>query len=52
MDMEAERTVIKTLLNEMHRKLTEAEQIAKAATACAGAGSISESIRVSMDGTS
>lgn len=36
-------------LGEIHRKLKEAEKIARAAHACAAAGSISESIKLSMD---
>jgi len=36
-------------LDEIHARLSEAAQIAKAAQACAQAGSISEAITVSMD---
>ena len=40
---------IKFLLAEIHAKLKDAEQIAKAAQACSEAGSTPEAIRVSMD---
>ena len=36
-------------LTEIHGRLSEATQIAKAAEACALAGSISEAVTVSMD---
>lgn len=36
-------------LDEMHSRLAEAAQIAKAAQACAQAGSLSEAVTVSMD---
>ncbi len=36
-------------LTEIHSRLSEAAQIAKAAEACASAGSIAEGISVSMD---
>ena len=36
-------------LDEMHARLSEATQIAKAAQACAQAGSLSEAVAISMD---
>ena len=36
-------------LDEMHSRLSEAARIAKAAQACAQAGSLSEAVAVSMD---
>jgi hypothetical protein len=36
-------------LTEIHSRLSEAAQIAKAAEACASAGSIAEGVSVSMD---
>ncbi|MBR1267659.1 hypothetical protein JQ629_09080 [Bradyrhizobium sp. AUGA SZCCT0222] len=36
-------------LDEVHSRLSEATQIAKAAQACARAGSLSEAVTVSMD---
>jgi len=36
-------------LDEMHTRLSEAARIAKAAQACAKAGSLSEAITISMD---
>ena len=49
MDRAIIEPAIKTLLTEIHSKLSEAARIAKAAEACASAGSISEGISVSMD---
>ena len=49
MDRAIIEPAIKTLLTEIHSKLGEAVRIAKAAEACALAGSISEAISVSMD---
>ena len=49
MDRAVIEPAIKTLLTEIHSKLSEATRIAKAAEACATAGSISEGISVSMD---
>ena len=49
MDRAIVEPAIKTLLTEIHSKLGEAVRIAKAAEACASAGSISEAISVSMD---
>jgi hypothetical protein len=40
---------IKILLTEIHSKLNEAARIAKAAEACALAGSVAEAVSVSMD---
>ncbi len=36
-------------LDEMHSRLSDAARIAKAAQACAQAGSLSEAVTVSMD---
>jgi hypothetical protein len=49
MDRSAIEPAIKILLTEIHAKLNEAARIAKAAKACALAGSISEGVSVSMD---
>ena len=49
MDRAAIQPAIKILLTEIHSKLNEAARIAKAAEACAEAGSISEGIAISMD---
>ena len=40
---------IKVFLTEIHSRLSEATRIAKAAEACASAGSVAEGVRVSMD---
>jgi hypothetical protein len=40
---------IKTCLTEIYSRLSEAAQIAKAAEACADAGSVTEAVAVSMD---
>ena len=40
---------IRIVLTEMHSKLNEAARIAKAAEACALAGSVAEGVTVSMD---
>ncbi|MDD1529810.1 hypothetical protein C7U92_06855 [Bradyrhizobium sp. WBOS7] len=48
MDPQAIAPVIKACFGEMQAKLTEAQRIAKAAQACAEAGSIEEAVRVSM----
>jgi hypothetical protein len=40
---------IRILLTEIHSRLSEAERIAKAAEACALAGSVAEGVTVSMD---
>jgi hypothetical protein len=49
--MEAEiiKPAVTACLAEIHTKLKAAEQIAKAARACAEAGGITEAIQVSMD---
>ena len=49
MDRAAIEPAIKIVLTEIHSKLNEAARIAKAAEACASAGSVSEGISVSMD---
>jgi hypothetical protein len=49
MDRATIEPAIKILLREIHSKLNEAARIAKAAEACAEAGSISEGVSVSMD---
>jgi hypothetical protein len=40
---------IKACLTEIHSRLSEAARIARAAEACASAGSVSEAVTVSMD---
>jgi hypothetical protein len=40
---------IKTCLSEIHSRLSEAARIAKAAEACAAAGSVAEGVTVSME---
>jgi hypothetical protein len=49
MDRATIEPAIKLLLSEIHAKLTEAARIAKAAEACALAGSVAEGVTVSMD---
>jgi hypothetical protein len=49
MDRTVSEQAIKTCLTEIHARLSEAAQIAKAAEACAVAGSIAEGVTVSMD---
>lgn len=49
MDHATTETVIVTCLAEIEARLGEAARIARAATACARAGSISEAVTVSMD---
>lgn len=49
MDRATIQPAIKILLTEIHCKLSEAARIAKAAEACAEAGSISEGVTISMD---
>jgi hypothetical protein len=49
MDSAVINEAIKACLGEIHSRLSEATQIAKAAEACASAGSIAEGISVSMD---
>src|SRR5216683_6951296 len=40
---------VKVCLSEIHSRLSEAARIAKAAEACASAGSVTEAVTVSMD---
>ena len=49
MDRQTIEPAIKMLLSEIHSKLKEAARIAKAAEACAAAGSVIEGVTVSMD---
>jgi hypothetical protein len=49
MDRTAIDQTIKVLLSEIHRRLDDAARIAKAAEACASAGSVAEGVSVSMD---
>jgi hypothetical protein len=49
MDRATIEPAIRLLLTEIHSKLDEAARIAKAAEACALAGSIAEGVAVSMD---
>ncbi len=49
MDCTATDQTIKLLLSEIHRRLDDAARIAKAAEACASAGSVAEGVSVSMD---
>ena len=49
MDRAVINEAIKACLTEIHSRLSEAARIAKAAEACASAGSIAEGISVSMD---
>jgi hypothetical protein len=49
MDRAVINEAIKACLSEIHSRLSEAARIAKAAEACASAGSIAEGISVSMD---
>jgi hypothetical protein len=49
MDRTATDQTIKVLLSEIHRRLDDAARIAKAAEACALAGSVVEGVSVSMD---
>jgi hypothetical protein len=49
MDTAAVNETIKLCLSEIHSRLSRATQIAKAAEACASAGSIAEAVAVSMD---
>ena len=49
MDRSATDQTIKVLLSEIHRRLDDAARIAKAAEACASAGSVAEGVSVSMD---
>jgi hypothetical protein len=49
MDRATIESAIKILLTEIHSKLGEAARIAKAAEACALAGSVAEGVAVSME---
>ena len=49
MDRTATDQTIKVLLSEIHRRLDDTARIAKAAEACALAGSVAEGVSVSMD---
>jgi hypothetical protein len=49
MDHTTLEPAITILLTEIHSKLNEAARIAKAAEACALAGSVTEGVAVSMD---
>jgi hypothetical protein len=49
MDRTATDQTIKVFLTEIHRRLDEAARIAKAAEACALAGSVGDGVSVSMD---
>jgi len=49
MDSAVINEAIKACLIEIHSRLSAAAQIAKAAEACASAGSVSEGVTVSMD---
>ena len=49
MDSAMVNEAIKACLGEIHSRLSEATRIAKAAEACASAGSVAEGVTVSMD---
>jgi hypothetical protein len=49
MDHATIEPAIKIVLTEIHSKLNEAARIAKAAEACALAGSVAEGVSVAMD---
>jgi hypothetical protein len=49
MDRATIEPAIRSVLAEIHSKLNEAARIAKAAEACALAGSVAEGVTVSMD---
>jgi hypothetical protein len=49
MDRAVIETAITIILTEIHLRLDEAARIAKAAEACAVAGSVAEGVTVSMD---
>ena len=49
MDRATIEPAIRSVLTEIHSKLNEAARIAKAAEACASAGSVAEGVTVSMD---
>jgi hypothetical protein len=49
MDLATIEPAIRILLTEIHSRLAEAARIAKAAEACAMAGSIAKGMTISMD---
>jgi hypothetical protein len=49
MDRATIEPAIKSIISEIHARLTEAVQIAKAADACAQAGGVAEGVTVSME---
>jgi hypothetical protein len=49
MDRTIINAMLKQLLSSIHARLSEAARIAKAADACAEAGSIAEGVALSMD---
>ncbi len=49
MDHATIEPALKLLLSEIHSRLNEAARIAKAAEACALAGSVADGVAVSMD---
>lgn len=49
MDRAISEQAVKLILREIHLRLGEATRIARAATACAEAGSVSEGVSISMD---
>lgn len=49
MDSAVINEAIKVCLTEIHSRLREAERIARAAEACANAGSVTEAVTISMD---
>ena len=49
MDRGLAKDAIRTCLTEARKKLDDAARIARAAEACAEAGSIDEGVRISMD---
>ncbi|KQW20978.1 hypothetical protein ASC80_12530 [Afipia sp. Root123D2] len=49
MDRSQIEPAIKSILAKIHQRMIEATRIAKAADACAQAGSIDEGVSVSMD---
>ena len=49
MDTTAINETIKICFGEMHAKLSEAIQIAKAAEACSRAGSLDQGVEIAMD---
>jgi len=49
MDQAASNTAIKFLLSEIHHRLDDAASIAKAAEACADAGSVDKAVEIALD---